>query len=113
MHTPLNDNVIDTGMTIDGATGALYVTTANYTVSKNGNWQIWRTLNPSAVDIDAVTWELVCDFGTGPRVTLLASGSTPLGLAMYAQFSPLEGDPYVQRSLDGGKTWTHLGLGDF
>jgi len=55
MHTPLNDNVIDTGMTIDGATGALYVTTADYTVSKNGNWQVWRTRNPSALDIDAVT----------------------------------------------------------
>lgn len=108
IHTPLNDNVIDSGMTIDGASGALYITTADYAASSNGRWQIWRTLNPSAPDINAVMWEMVHDFGEGPRVSLLASGTSAQGLTLYAQFSPLNGDPYVQRSPDGGKTWMRL-----
>ena len=108
MHTPLNDNVIETGMTIDGASGALYVTTADYAGSTQGHWQIWRSSNPSAFDINAVTWELVRDFAASLRVVLLASGDSPQGLALYAQFLPLDGDPYVQRSLDGGKTWAMM-----
>jgi hypothetical protein len=105
MHTPLNDNVIETGMAIDGASGALYVTTADYGASVQGHWRIWRSLNPTAPDIETVKWELVHDFGAGPRTVLLASGTRPQGFALYAQFFPLDGDPYVQRSFDGGKTW--------
>ncbi|HEX7589341.1 MAG TPA: hypothetical protein VF478_13580 [Anaerolineae bacterium] len=110
MHTPLHDNVIETGMTIDGAGGALYVTTADFSASSQGHWQVWRSLNPSATDINAVTWELVHDFGAGPRVVLLASGSGPRGLVLYAQFLPLDDDPYLQRSLDDGKTWARLDI---
>ena len=108
MHTPLNDNVIETGMTIDGASGALYLTTAEYSASTQGHWQMWRSLNPSAPDLNAVKWELVHDFGAGPRVVLLASGTRPQGLELYAQFLPLDGDAYVQRSLDGGQTWAKM-----
>ncbi len=98
MPTPLNNIQIDIGMTLDGATGALYVS----------------ALNPSVADVNQVTWEMVHDFGEGTLVTVLASGWSPQGLALYARLSPANCSPLagvscdstVQRSLDGGRSWS-------
>ena len=111
MPTPKNNSVIDTGMTMDGATGALYVV-----VTAPGA-QLWRTLNPGAPDVNDVRWELVHDFGRDKQVELLASGWSPDGLALYANLRPLDwkdenlakvGHPVLYRSLDGGETWSSL-----
>jgi photosystem II stability/assembly factor-like uncharacterized protein len=111
MPTPKKNSVIDTGMTMDGATGALYV------IVPSPSAQLWRTRNPSAPDENDVLWELVHDFGRDVQVSLLASGWGPDGLALYANLWPLEwkdanlaevGSPTVHRSLDGGGSWMAL-----
>jgi hypothetical protein len=109
MPTPLNNSQIEIGITIDGATGSLYVTA----YSPDGTWELWRTLNPSIPDVNGVQWELVHDFGGDVAwATLLASGWSPQGLALYALLTPwldkpsgTIGDPVLHRSLDGGLTW--------
>jgi hypothetical protein len=108
MPTPRDNSVIDTGMTMDGATGALYV------VVTAPNAQLWRTRNPSTPDVNDVRWELVHDFGRDVQVSLLASGWSPEGLTLYANVWRLDwkdanfaevGEPILHRSLDGGKSW--------
>ena len=110
------------GMTIDGATGALYVATLiGAAEGINAHWQLWRTPNPTEPDMKNVRWELVHDFGedsAGQWVMVLASGWSPQGLALYVRFdlgncSPLQGiicTSLVQRSTDGGQSWTPLAL---
>jgi len=110
LPTPQNNSQIDVGMTIDGATGALYVT------AFTGAWGLWRAMDPRVPDVNAVQWEQVHDFG--PEVswaTLLASGWSPEGLALYANLSAWihrdtgeVGPPVLHRSLDGGQTWSPL-----
>jgi len=111
MPTPLDNAAIETGMTIDGATGALYVTTQ---VSPVG---LWRSRNPNVANVMDVRWELVHDFGSNARVSLLASGWGPNGLAIYANMWPVTplarggatvGNPALHRSPDGGQTWEPL-----
>jgi hypothetical protein len=111
MPTPLNNSGIGVGMTIDGATGALYVTVTS------PHYQIWRSLNPNVPDLNEVDWELVHDFGQDVQVDLLASGWSPQGLALYANLWPLQwldagyaevGPSVLHRSLDGGQTWAQL-----
>ncbi len=109
MPTPLNNSQIDTGMTIDGATGALYVSVFVGGEGGGGRWEIWRTRQPTA-DLNAIVWEKVYDFGQAGWVTVLASGWSPQGLALYARITPDNGESYVQRSADGGKTWTTLAI---
>lgn len=112
MPTPRNNSQIDTGITIDGATGALYVTS----FSPSLTWQLWRSLDPRTPDVNAVQWELVHDFGPDISwATLLASGWSPDGLALYANLSSWVdkstgevGPPALHRSLDGGQTWASL-----
>ncbi len=109
MPTPLNNSQIDTGMTIDGATGTLYVSVFVGDSSGRGGWQIWRTREPTA-DLRAIVWERVYDFGQAGWVTVLASGKTAQGLALYARVSPESGESFVQRSMDGGTTWGTLAI---
>jgi hypothetical protein len=112
LPTPLGNRQIDTGMTIDGATGDLYVT-----VFTEQGWQLHRTRNPDVTDANAVVWEKVSDFPPGPwgYASMLASGATPQGLALFVKLAPTNCsssdarcDPFVQRSVDGGKTWKRL-----
>jgi hypothetical protein len=116
MPTPLNNATINTGMTIDGATGALYVIVWDW---QDEHYELWRTVNPKVPNIDDVQWEFVHDFGGDVMVELLASGWSPEGLALYANVwsvkdlgdSRIEiGDPVVHRSLDGGKTWQPMSM---
>lgn len=96
MPTPLDNTVINTGLTIDGNSGALYVVTAALYS------QLWRSPNPNTPDLNEVRWELVHDFGEDTFVELLASGWSPQppGLALYANV-----DGALHQSLDGGQTW--------
>jgi hypothetical protein len=111
MPTPQDNATIETGMAIDGKTGALFVTTQ---VSPAG---LWQSPNPTTVDVADVQWELAHDFGPDVQVSLLAAGWSPQGLALYASFwtlTPLAeggasvGNPVLYRSLDGGRTWNPL-----
>jgi hypothetical protein len=113
MPTPNESDPIDYRITIDGATGALYV------IVTSPPTRLWRTLNPTAPDMGAIQWEVVHDFGRDWQVELLASGWSPSGLALYANFRPLDwkdasyaevGDAVLQRSLDGGHTWVPMPL---
>jgi hypothetical protein len=97
-------------MAIDGASGALYLTTQLPVV------ELWRSPNPSAANFADVLWELVHSFQPEERVVLLASGWGPRGLALYASSWPNWFDPNsaltdngaLSRSLDGGHTWEDL-----
>jgi hypothetical protein len=111
MPTPLDNATIETGMTVAGGTGVLYVTTQVPPVG------IWRSRKPNTADVADVQWELVHDFGANAQVSLLASGWGPQGLAIYANIWPLMplaeggasvGNPVLHRSLDGGQTWEPL-----
>lgn len=111
MPTPLDNAAIETGMAIDGSTGALYVTTQ---VSPVG---LWQSPNPAASDSADVRWDLVHEFGPDLQVSLLAAGWSPQGLTLYANIWPLAGlpgggasvgSPVLHRSQDGGHTWKPL-----
>jgi photosystem II stability/assembly factor-like uncharacterized protein len=111
MPTPMNSAQIDTGMTIDGATGDLYVTANAYPQG----WQLWRTRNPNVSNVNAVVWDQVSGFETDDWATALASGASPQGLMLFVKMSPsncnvadAKCDPYILRSLDTGKTWKRL-----
>jgi hypothetical protein len=109
MPAPQDDAAIETGMTIDGGSGALYVTTQAPPAG------LWVSHNPDAADPADVQWDKIRDFDTTARVLLLASGWGPEGLALYANIWP---DWYaggaapatggLNRSLDGGYTWEVL-----
>lgn len=111
LPTPGENAAIETGMAIDGSTGALYVTTQLSPVG------LWRSPNPAAADSADVRWESVHDFGPNVQVNLLAAGWGPQGLALYANIWPLAplpaggasgGSPMLHRSQDGGQTWQPL-----
>jgi hypothetical protein len=111
MPAPLDNATIETGMTVDGGTGALYVTTQ---VPPAG---LWRSSYPNTGDVTDVKWDLIHDFGPDAQVSLLASGWGPQGLAIYANIWPLTplsgggatvGNPVLHRSPDGGQTWVPL-----
>ena len=109
LPAPQNNATIETGMTIDGGSGALYVTTQ---APPSG---LWVSRNANAADLADVQWGKIRDFDATARVLLLASGWGPDGTALYANIWP---DWYedgaapatggLNRSLDGGYTWEAL-----
>ena len=82
MPTPLDNATIETGMTVDGGIGAVYVTTQ---VAPVGDWQ---SRNPNTANVTDVTWDLVHDFGpdAGSACWLRVGAN---GLAIYANICPL------------------------
>lgn len=104
------------GMALDGASGALYVAARGRDRFPTP-WagliadtpQLWRTPNPDALNPQDVRWELVHDFGDNVDARLLASGTGPQGLMLFANLGlALESTdfaPVLYRSLDGGQTW--------
>lgn len=110
LPTPLGNRQIDTGMTIDGATGDLYVT-----VFTDEGWELWRTRNPQVSNEKAIVWEKVSEFPPDLWATVLASGTTTQALALFVRLAPsncngydARCDPFVQLSVDDGKTWKRL-----
>lgn len=101
---PGGDTPLEIGFTLDGNSGAMYVTTAT------GNRQLWRSPNPAEADVNRVRWELVHDFGQNVKAELLASGWSPQGLALYANLldESTSDRAVLYRSLDGGLTWEPL-----
>lgn len=95
---------IGLGFSIDRQTGHLYTTTT-------GVAALWRTQNPTAADANAITWQKVYDFGSDVKIDLLASGSSPDGVALYISQTPLQGlrrNQTLHRSLDGGQSWQQI-----
>lgn len=83
---------IDLNISIDGVSGALYVTTGA---------QLWRSPNPNSPDAGAVSWELVFD---SPQPITLLGGSWPN--RQWVLFANLNNVPHYSR--DGGKNWELL-----
>ncbi|MEZ4864671.1 MAG: hypothetical protein R3C14_25395 [Caldilineaceae bacterium] len=111
MPTPLNSAVISPAMTIDGGTGALYVTT-----TANGA-QLWRSTNPDTSNVENVQWEKVYDFQPSDQVELLASGwsSAKDELAIYANLHQMTDGAQkftLIRSVDSGRNWEPLVIGE-
>ena len=105
MPTPNGNQAINTGMTIDGGTGNLYVTTRSAEGAK-----LWRSTNPDVGNIDNVQWGEVYAALSGVNLELLSSGwsSQEDELSIYANFTQLVDDQLVYalyRSLDSGRTW--------
>ena len=99
---------VNPGMTIDGGTGWLYITTAE----TEGD-RLWRSSDPDTPIIDDVGWEEVYHFAAGDQVELLASGWSTVAdqLAIYANLQrEVDGAPQFTliRSLDNGQSWAPL-----
>lgn len=109
MPTPGDNIVINGGMTIDGGTGWLYVTT----MEADGD-RLWRSFDADTPILEDVNWEEVYRFAPGMTVELLASGwSSEEGkLAIYANIRTETSDGQSRytfvRSLDSGKSWAPL-----
>ena len=108
MPAPQPGLAVNPGMTIDGGTGWLYVTTAE----AEGD-RLWRSSDPDTPIIDDVGWEEVYHFTPGDHVGLLASGwsTTADQLAIYADLQR-EVNGTLQfiliRLLDNGQSWVPL-----
>lgn len=108
MPAPQGGLSVNTGMTIDGGTGWLYVTTRE----ADGD-RLWRSADADTPIIDDVSWSEVYRFAPGDQVELLASGwsSVEDQLAIYANLlREVDGQPrYILiRSLDSGQSWAPL-----
>jgi hypothetical protein len=108
MPAPNGGLALNPGMTIDGGTGWLYVTTTE----ADGD-RLWRSADPDTPLIDDVSWAEVHRFAPGMTVNLLASGwsSAEDKLAIYATVeTTTDGQPRFTliRSLDSGVTWQPL-----
>lgn len=108
MPAPQGGLPVNTGMTIDGGTGWLYVTTTE----AEGD-RLWRSTDADTPIIDDVSWSEVYRFAPGDQVELLASGWSSIEdqLAIYANLRrDVNGQPQYTliRSLDGGQSWAPL-----
>lgn len=108
MPAPQAGLPVNTGMTIDGGTGWLYVTTAE----AEGD-RLWRSSDPDTPILEDVSWAEVYHFEAGDHVELLASGWSTVEdqLAIYANLQR-EVNGALQyiliRSLDSGQSWAPL-----
>lgn len=108
MPGPNANQAINTGMTIDGGTGALYVTTRDAAGAR-----LWYTTNGDTSNIANVQWEERYGTVAGVNLELLASGWSPDEdqIAIYANFTQIVNDALIYalyRSLDSGHTWAPL-----
>ncbi len=108
MPTPNGNQPINTGMTIDGGTGNLYVTTRDAAGAT-----LWRSTNPDVSAINSVQWGEVYRAVPGVNIELLSSGWSPQEdeLSIYANFTQLVNDKLsysLYRSLDSGRTWASV-----
>lgn len=108
MPAPAGGTPLNPGMTIDGGTGWLYVTTTE----ADGD-RLWRSSDPDTPLIDDVSWDEVHRFAPGMTSNLLASGwsSEAKKLAIYANIeTTVDGELHftLVRSLDNGVTWQPL-----
>lgn len=105
MPAPNNNQALNTGMTIDGGTGNLYVSTSDPDGAK-----LWRSTNPDAPNIADVQWSEVYQTVAGVNLELLSSGwsSSEDELSIYANFTKVVDNKLtyaLYRSLDSGRTW--------
>ena len=108
MPAPNGNTVIDPAMTIDGATGHLYV------ITTLRPYQLWRSRNPGA-NLAEIEWERLHNFGPDVVARLLAHGGSPTGPVLYANLTTIRQleEPFIEtgpailhRSLDTGQTWS-------
>lgn len=105
MPGPNGNQTLNTGMTIDGGTGNLYVST-----SEPNGARLWRSTNPDTPNIADVQWGAVYQTAPGVNLEVLSSGwsSQADELAIYANFTKVVENKLtyaLYRSLDSGRTW--------
>jgi len=112
MPGPNNNQPINTGMTIDGGTGNLFVTTRD-----SDGATLWYSNNPDALNIANVQWNAIYNTAPGINLELLSSGwsSQEDQISIYANFTKVENGKLtyaLYRSLDSGRTWAPLVIGE-
>ncbi|MBX3014868.1 MAG: hypothetical protein KF832_25330 [Caldilineaceae bacterium] len=105
MPGPNNNQAINTGMTIDGGTGNVYVTTRDTAGAK-----LWRSSNPDALTIAEVRWDAIYTTAPGINLEVLSSGWSPEEdqISIYANFTQVADGELVYalyRSPNSGLTW--------
>lgn len=106
MPSPNDNQGLNIGMTIDGGTGNLYVST-----TEPSGARLWRSTNPDAPNIADVQWGEVYKTAPGVNLEVLSSGwsSQEDELAIYANFTKVTENKLtyaLYRSLDSGRTWS-------
>lgn len=112
MPGPNNNQPINTGMTIDGGTGNLFVTTRDADGAT-----LWYSNNPDALNIANVQWNAIYRTAPGINLELLSSGwsSQEDQISIYANFTKVENGKLtyaLYRSLDSGRTWGPVVIGE-
>jgi hypothetical protein len=112
MPGPNNNQPINTGMTIDGGTGNLFVTTRG-----SEGATLWYSNNPDALNIANVQWNTIYRTAPGINLELLSSGwsSQEDQISIYANFTKVENGKLtyaLHRSLDSGRTWAPVVIGE-
>lgn len=108
MPGPNGNQALNTGMTIDGGTGNLYVST-----NEPNGARLWRSTNPDTPNLADVQWGAVYQTAPGVNLEVLSSGwsSQTDELAIYANFTKVVENKLtyaLYRSLDSGRTWAPL-----
>lgn len=106
MPGPNGNQALNIGMTIDGGTGNLYVSTNEPTGAR-----LWRSTNPDTPNLADVQWGQVYQASPGVNLEVLSSGwsSQEDELSIYANFTKVVDNQLtyaLYRSLDSGRTWS-------
>lgn len=112
MPGPNKNQSINTGMTIDGGTGNLFVTTKGAEGAT-----LWYSNNPDALNIANVQWNAIYSTAPGINLELLSSGwsSQEDQISIYANFTQVVDGKLtyaLYRSLDSGRTWVPVVIGE-